>query len=138
VAQRDPAKAIKDALAGHFDDSATTVTLWLDQDYSPRDGQPVVLVADDGGEQVTGGPWMAGRDMLRITLRLTVFAHGRSEARATLAEAVEYVLANRPAGIARIENVPAVLDTRDRETGAALASLTMPVVVRPITATNEE
>ena len=69
--------------------------------------------------------------MLRITIRLTAFAAGRSEARQVLDAAVDELLADRPAGITRIENVPAALDTRDRETGAFLASITMPVIVRP-------
>ena len=137
MGQPDPAKIIKTALAAHFTDieSDATVTLEVPDDYTPVDGEPVLLVADDGGTQVNGGAWMAGRGLLLITLRLTSFARGRTEARDTLTAAIDHLLANHPAGIARIENVPAVLDTRDRETGAYLASITMPVVVRPITAT---
>jgi hypothetical protein len=48
--------------------------------------------------------------------------------------ALDRLLAERPYEVARIENVPAVLDTRDRETGAYLASIAMPVIVRPPTA----
>jgi len=137
MAQPDPAKIIKTALAEHFTDieSAATATLEVADDYTPVDGEPVLLVADDGGTAVIGGPWMVGSDVHRVTVRLTSFARGRTEARDTLTEAIDYLVASRPAGIARIENVPAVLDTRDRETGAYLASITMPVVVRPITAT---
>lgn len=138
MGQPDPAKDVKDALADYFTATTTLVTLEVPDDFMPTAGSPVLLVADDGGAAVTGGPWLAGRDLLRITLRLTAFARGRTEARATLTEAIDHLLAYRPAGIARIENVPAVLDTRDRETGAYLASITMPVVVKPLTATPEE
>ena len=58
-------------------------------------------------------------------------AAGRTEARELLDTAVDFLFSNRPAGIVRIENVPAALDTRDRETGAYLASITVPVTVRP-------
>ena len=74
---------------------------------------------------------MAGRGLLRITLRLTAFAPGRTESRAILDAAIDQLRATRPAELARIENFPAVLDTRDRETGAYLASITMPCLVKP-------
>ena len=137
MAQPDPAKAVKTALADFFDaeESPVTVTLEVPDDYTPVDGEPLLLVADDGGDQVNAGAWMAGKGLLRITLRLTAFARGRSEARATIGAAADQLLANRPTELVRIENIPAVLETRDRETGAYLASITMPVVVRPITAT---
>lgn len=135
--QPDPAKTIKTALVDYFADSATQVTLEVPDDHIPVDGEPLLLVADDGGTAVSAGAWMAGRGLLRVTIRLTAFAAGRTEARATLAAAIDHLLADRPAGI-RLENVPAALDTRDRETGAYLASITMPVVVRPLTATPEE
>ena len=134
MAQADPAKAVKTALADFFD-GTVSVTLEVPDDYTPVDGEPLLLVADDGGDQVSAGAWMAGRGLLRITLRLTAFARGRSEARAVIDAATDQLLATRPSELVRIENIPAVLETRDRETGAYLASITMPVVVRPITAT---
>ena len=138
--QRDPAKDIKAALAGWYtaEDASAAATLEVPDDYTPTAGEPLLLVADDGGGPVTGGAWLAGRDLLRITIRLTAFAAGRTESRTTVTAAVDHLLAAKPAGITRIENVPAVLETRDRETGAYLASITMPVVVRPLTATPEE
>jgi hypothetical protein len=134
MAQVDPAKAIKTALADFFDGEDVSVTLEVPDDYTPVDGEPLLLVADDGGNQVSTGPWMAGKGLLRITIRMTAFARGRTEARATLDAAMDHLLADRPAEVTRIENVPAVLDTRDRETGAYLASIAMPVIVRPPTA----
>jgi hypothetical protein len=133
MAQHDPAKAIKTALADFFDGAQPdwTVTLEVPDNYTPVDGEPVLLVADDGGDQVNAGAWMAGKGLLRIVIRLTAFARGRTEARAVIDAAIDQLMANRPAEVARIENFPAVLDTRDRETGAYLASITMPVVVKP-------
>ena len=131
--QPDPAAAIKAAIEQVWDTDHTewAVTLHVDDDYRPVAGSPVLLVADDGGTTVHGGAWLVRKDMLRIVIRLTALAAGRSEAREVLDAAVDDLVANRPAGI-RIENVPAALETRDRETGAFLASITMPVIVRPL------
>ena len=134
MSQTDPAKDIKTALVSYFAESGVTVTLEVPDDYTPIAGQPVLLVADDGGTAVTGGAWMAGRGLHRITVRLTAFARGRTEAREVILAAIDHIQANRPAGISRIENVPAVLDTRDPETGAYLASIATAVVVKPPTA----
>lgn len=134
MGQTDPAKDIKTALVSYFADTDTTVTLEVPDDYTPTAGEPVLLVADDGGTAVNSGAWMAGRGLHRITVRLTAFARGRTEARDTLLAAIDHIQANRPAGISRIENVPAVLDTRDPETGAYLASIATAVVVKPPTA----
>ena len=131
MAQHDPAKAIKTALADFFGGSGVSVTLEVPDDFTPVDGSPLLLVADDGGDQVNPGAWLAGKGLLRITIRLTAFARGRTESRAVMDAAIDQLRANRPAEVARIENFPAVLDTRDRETGAYLASITMPVVVKP-------
>lgn len=134
--QRDPAKEIKTALAEHFadEDNGWTATLEVADDYRPVAGSPVLLVADDGGAAVNSGAWLAGRGLLQITIRLTAFARGRTEAREVVLAAIDFIQANRPAGISRIENVPAVLDARDPETGAYLASIAAPVVVKPPTA----
>ena len=131
MAQHDLAKVVKTALADFFDGSGVAVTLEVPDDYNPLDGQLALLVADDGGDQVNPGAWMAGRGLLRITLRLTAFAPGRTESRAILDAAIDQLRATRPAELARIENFPAGLDTRDRETGAYLASITMPCLVKP-------
>lgn len=131
MAQLDAAKIIKTALAQAWDGEQYTATLHVEDDFTPQPGSPVLLVADDGGAPVTGGAWLAGKGMLRITIRLTAFAAGRTEARELLDTAVDFLFSDRPAGIVRIENVPAALDTRDRETGAYLASITVPVTVRP-------
>ena len=131
--QRDPARDLKDALVDFFDaeHNGWTATLEVADDYHPVAGSPVLLVADDGGGALNDGAWMAGRGLLRIVIRLTAFARGRTEAREVVLAAIDFIQANRPAGISRIENVPAVLDTRDPETGAYLASIATAVVVKP-------
>jgi hypothetical protein len=132
--QRDPAMVVKDALVGLAapDQSwAADVCLEVADDYQPVPGLPTLLVADDGGGAVNGGAWLAGRDLLRVTLRLTAFARGRTEAREVVDAAVRQLRHNRPTDVARIENIPAILDTRDRDTGAYLASIILPVLIRP-------
>lgn len=132
MAQADAAKIIKTALEQHWAEEPYTATLHVEDDFTPQPGSPVLLIADDGGAPVTGGPWLARKDMLRITIRMTAFAAGRTEARELLETGIDFLFSNRPAGIVRIENVPAALDARDRETGAYLASITVPVTVRPL------
>jgi hypothetical protein len=130
--QADPAKAVKNCLASEWADSQWTATLEVADDYRPVAGHPTLLVADDGGNPVIGGAWMVGKDLMRKTLRLTAFARGRTESLDVVNAAIDFVVANRPAGLTRIENVSAVLETRDRATGAYLASVTVPVTVRPL------
>jgi hypothetical protein len=134
MAQADPAKAVKDCLATEWADSQPdwTATLEVADDYRPVSGHPALLVADDGGNPVVGGAWMVGKDLMRKTLRLTAFARGRTEALNVVNTAIDFVVANHPAGVTRIENVSGVLETRDRATGAYLASVTVPVTVRPL------
>lgn len=132
--QPDPAATIKDALELRWADDHPdwAATLHVADNFQPTAGSPALLVADDGGNSIHGGAWLVRKDLLRITIRLTAFAAGRTEARAVVDAAVDDLVGNRPAGISRIENVSAVLETRDRETGAFLASITMPVIVRPL------
>jgi hypothetical protein len=125
----DPARVIKDALAGHWASvhPGEVVTLDVDDDQAP----PWLLVADDGGPNLHPGAWMLQKSMTRITIRITAAAVGRTDARARADQAVDHVIGNRPAGIARIDNRSATRLTRDRDTGAWLAWVEMPVIVRP-------
>lgn len=131
--QRDPAKAIKDAIATRWASSnpTWTATLEVADDYQPVAGSPTLLVADDGGGMYNGGAWLVRRDLMRIDVRLTAFARGRTEARTVLDSAIQFIVDFKPADVARIEGVPSILDAKDRDTGAYLASVTMPVLVRP-------
>lgn len=128
----DTAKTIKDAAETAWASTHPTwgVTLHIDDDYQPSN--PVLLVADDGGPPRYRGAWMVQKTPRNPTIRLTGFAKGRSQALAVVNAGVDFVVAEKP-GIARIEDISDPLITRDRETGAFLASITMPVIVRPNT-----
>jgi hypothetical protein len=132
----DTAATIKGALAAAWADVYPTgkPVLHVDDDYNPDSDDPRLLVADDGGPPVHPGAWMVRRTMRRPTIRLTAFAAGRTTAWEVVNAAVDWLRDNRTAaGITRIEDVSEPLTTRDRDTGAYLASITMPVLVRPIT-----
>lgn len=123
----DYAKTIKDVLRA--EDPPFDATLQVDDDYIAVAGSPIVLVADDGGPAMVRDAWLVNQSPRRTVLRLTAFAAGRTEARATVLAAADVVAAQRP-GIARVEDVSVPLITRDKATGAWLASVTAPVVVR--------
>ena len=129
----DPAMSVKDAVAAHCRGlhPKWKATLEVADDYQPLAGSPTLLVADDGGGMLNGGAWLIRRDLMRIDIRMTAFAKGRSEARTVLTDAIDIVVTTKPPGICRIENVPAPIEDRDRATGAYLASITMPVLIRP-------
>jgi hypothetical protein len=112
-----------------------TATLHVDDEYQPSDDTPTLLVADDGGPAILPGPWTARRSPRRPVIRLTAFAAGRTKAREVVKAAADWLQTNdnrTTAGITRIEDVSEPLTTRDRDTGAYLASITMPCIVRPI------
>jgi hypothetical protein len=128
----DYAKTVKDALAAEWAVSHQTwgaPTLTVPDSFNPDADPPTLLVADDTGPALIGGAWVAPVGPRRPLLRLTAFANGRTLAREVVEAAAAFVVANRP-GIARIEDISAPLITRDRETGADLASITVPVIVR--------
>lgn len=142
MGQHDPARDITDALGGHYADDypltapldvTPTSTLKVDDDYKPTVGAPTLLVADDGGPRVHPGAWLKRKDLTRPLIRLTAFAAGRDQARALVVESADWICDHKPTSIARIEDVSTPLVTRDRATGAYLASITMPVIVKPLT-----
>lgn len=128
----DLAKAVKTAVAGNWSSAhpSWTVTLQVDDDYRPADNTALLLVDDDGGPQIIRSPWLVRKVPRRTVLRMTGMANGRDLARLVVDTAADFVLAHKP-GISRIEDVSDPLITRDRATGAFLASITMPVIVRP-------
>jgi hypothetical protein len=137
----DTALAIKTGLAAMWGPGGAgppprwSAVLHVDDDYVPDDTAPTLLVADDGGPQMLPGAWLLRRSPRRPVIRLTAFAAGRTEARRVVDAAADWLLANhRTAGVTRIEDASEPLTTRDRATGAYLASITMPCIVRPIPA----
>ena len=134
----DAAKLIKDAYLGWLADAypACTAVLEGEVDYDPRTtpNEQQLLVADDGGPRLLATAWAPRQTPAQPLIRVTVFARGRTVAREIADRAADWILANRPAGIARIKNVSGLLITKDRATGAYLASFTMPAMVRTVPA----
>ena len=134
LVQADPARIIKDAYTRWLTTTWPTCTAVLEGDitYQPTPDRQQLLIADDGGPDLTF------RVLAEPLIRITAFANDRTIARDIAAHAAGWITAHRPAGIARLKNVSALLVTKDRETGAYLASFTMPVIVRPTTTPIEE
>lgn len=108
-----------------------TPTLHVSDNYVPTDDTPVVLIADDGGPPMFGSPWFINSPRLPL-LRFTAFAKGRYVARKLVLAAANWVNNNPGAvGITLVNDVSDPLITRDGATGAYLASITMPTIVRP-------
>lgn len=114
--QADIVPSVKDWLTAQS--LGAQVRTNVDANWKPADG-PLLIVADDGGPVVM--PIKS-----RHTLRLTAYAAGRTEARriATLAAGKLIESRPRPTGVAHISSYPgAVLDAKDKGTGAVLASV---------------
>lgn len=90
--------------------------------WKPADG-PVLVVADDGGPVL----WPVKSDH---TVRLTAYAAGRTEARRIVTLAAGRLAESYPR--VRRQRMGAVLDARDKSTGAMLASVLVPVHARTV------
>ncbi|AMT72103.1 hypothetical protein [Mycobacteroides immunogenum] len=97
------------------------------QDWSLRTGPPLVTVHDDGGPE----QWPIKRD---ATIRITVRARGSDLADRVARRVHGYLHDNRPPGVAHVfRNGGSVFVTaRDTDTGADMASFTVPAAVRTI------
>ena len=114
--QADIAPSIKDWLSTRITDAE--VRLSVPDKWTPADGA-LLIVADDGGP--TMWPMKS-----QHTIRLTAYAAGRTQARAIVALAAGLLGDGRPAGVASINSdMSSILDARDRNTGAVLASVLM-------------
>lgn len=133
VASRDVAKACKESVQAAWttDHPTWTTTLLVDDDHIPSDDNPTLLVADDGSTRVVGDSWTLRNTPRRRDIRLTAYTKGRSKALQVIEAAVDHLITNRPPDVARFEDAPDPLVTRDRKTGAFLASVTMPALARP-------
>src|SRR5262245_59264411 len=137
VASPDIAKATKTALAASWAAPAPILavpTLHVDDDFRPAGNNVALLVADDGGPALLGGPWMLRKSPRKPLLRFTAFAKGRDFARMTAVDAADWVCDHhaeievgkihigtpeeRVVKIIRVEDVSDPLITRDRATGA--------------------
>lgn len=124
--QTDPATAVRDWLRTQSI-GADQVELVVSTGWMPRTGT-LLIVSDDGGPVLL--PVKS-----QHTIRLTGYADGRTKARriATLAAGKLAESRPRPAGIAYVDpDMGAVLDARDKETGAWLASVLVTVQARTV------
>lgn len=88
----------------------------------------VLVVADDGGDTL----WPIKSDH---TIRLTAWAAGRTQARAIVALAAGKLAESnpRPPGVASFDpEMGTILDARDENTGAILASILITAVARTV------
>lgn len=121
--QADIVPAIKDWLGERIEDAE--VRLNVPEKWLPADGA-VLVVADDGGP--TRWPIKS-----QHTIRLTAYAAGRTQARAVVAMAAGLLGDGRPSGVASIDSdMGAILDARDTNTGAMLASILLTAHARTV------
>ncbi len=98
-----------------------------DGGWTPQAGA-LLMVADDGGR-------VRLPVKSRHTIRLTVYAEGLTEARRIVTLAAGKLVASRPrpAGVRYIDpDIGAVLEGRDEESGAMLASVMLTAVARTV------
>ena len=116
----DPAASIKAHLAAELPARvaapAPTVGLVLPSNWTTSSPSAVVVFDDSGPTK-----WPI---VVMPTIRITVWANGRTRARAIAGEALGLLLSQRVAGIATITTPSQLLDARDSNTGAILASFT--------------
>ncbi|MDG3012147.1 hypothetical protein G4X40_18555 [Rhodococcus sp. D2-41] len=120
----DAAGKVKDHLAARLaaTDPGVTVALNLPATWTP-DRPAHVAVFDDGG----AASWpVATHPMIRVT----VWAKGRSAARAVASRCMGFLLADRIPGVAHTTEPSALLDARDGDNHAAMASFLLRVTIR--------
>lgn len=111
--QADIVPGLVDWLAPQL--TGATVRLSVPDRWTPADGA-LLIIADDGGPAM----WPIKS---RHTVRLTAWAAGRTEARGIAALAAGLLGAGRPPGVLSVDSeMTAILDARDENTGAILAS----------------
>ena len=118
---------IAPAIADWLDDIITNaaVRLSVPDKWTPTDGA-LLIVADDGGPAL----WPIKS---RHTIRLTAWADGRTLARGIAAYAAGLLGDGRPTGVANIErDMGTILDARDPNTGAILASVLITAHARTV------
>jgi hypothetical protein len=123
--QADILPAIKDWLTPRI--AGAEVRMNVPERWIPANG-PILLVADDGGP-------MQWPIKSQHTIRLTAYAAGRTQARAIVTLAAGKLGTGRPTGVVSIDSeMGGVLDARDKDTGAFLASVLLTAQARTIQA----
>lgn len=121
--QADIAPAIADWLGDIINNA--DVRLSVPEKWVPADGA-LLIVADDGGPAL----WPIKS---RHTIRLTAWADGRTLARGIAAYAAGLLGDGRPTGVAHVErDMGTILDARDPNTGAILASVLITAHARTV------
>ncbi|MGV9666935.1 hypothetical protein [Nocardia niigatensis] len=117
----DPAKAIKNHLAAVLPSKvaapAPTVGLVLPAAWTTK-SPPAVVVFDDGGPNA----WPVST---RPTIRVTVWADGRDRSRSIAAAALALLAAGEVPDVATITEPSGLLEARDSNNSAILASFTV-------------
>ncbi|MCV7230668.1 hypothetical protein [Mycolicibacterium komossense] len=126
--QGEPVDAIRPALVallGDEDPVPRIATHKWPKDWSLADKRPLVLVADDGGPV----DWPVKSEH---TIRITVGSDDIPTSRRIARKCLGHILANLPEGLAAIRNngPTSLTDAQHSETGADLATGTVPVVIR--------
>ncbi len=121
--QADIVPAIADWLAERI--TGADVRLSVPDRWTPAAG-PLLIVADDGGPTM----WPIKS---RHTIRLTAWADGRTAARGIASLAAGLLGDGRPAGVISVDSdMGTVLDARDSNTGAILASVLITAHARTV------
>lgn len=122
--QADVIPAIKDWLNARITDAE--VRLNVPEKWTPESGTGILVVADDGGPVF----WPVRS---QHTVRLTAYGSGRSQVRAIVSLAAGLLGHGRPTGIAYVDpDMGGILDARDPETGAFMASVLLTVKARTV------
>ncbi|HQC78413.1 MAG TPA: hypothetical protein PLH92_17040 [Mycobacterium sp.] len=121
--QADVIPSVKDWLSTRIEDAE--VRLNVPERWIPANGA-ILVVADDGGPTL----WPIKS---QHTIRLTSYAAGRTAARAIVVLAAGLLGDGRPTGIAHVDpEMGSVLDARDTETGAFMASVLLTVQAKTV------
>ena len=121
--QADVLPGIVDWLTPRITDA--DIRLNVPEKWKPTD-KAVLVVADDGGPAM----WPI---MSQHTVRLTAYADGRTKARSIVRKACGLLGNGRPVGVHHVaREMGTILDARDQDTGAVLASVLLNVTARTV------
>lgn len=121
-APADAADRVEEFLYGQFDSSVLTVGMSLPKKWTPTD-TPAVVVFDDSGPQ----QWPVSTTS---TIRVTVWADGRTRARDLAGRCVGLLLSHRVPGLAHVGPGTGLIDDRDPDNDGFMASATVIAKIR--------
>lgn len=125
VPNEAPARILKDHLKAHLAAKYPTLSvgLALPAGYTAADSGPALAVFDDGGPS----EWPISD---KATLRVTVWSNSLTTSRAIASYALGVSLTHKAEGLSQILPGTRVLDARDTNNGAIMASYTVRTRVR--------